>query len=179
MAFPPFPAHPPGPSDYDLGRRLATDDGMITIEVTAANYVAVQTALHKAKDGDFETAGRLFREHLQSGPLHIAGTTWKRQQRASARKRKGIKSPLSHAIYRLIPYLPARTLECLLDAFHDEDTIADLYEARTNPINIRIQEVLENKQRVDYRTRSGKERSVSFKRLKNILCCISKDSAKT
>jgi len=40
---------------------------VLTLETALAGNAALEKALHKAAGGDFETAGRLFREHMLSG----------------------------------------------------------------------------------------------------------------
>lgn len=145
------------PSTYLKPQVGKFDFPVLIIEVTAARYPEVETALQAKEDGNPAPTYRLIRDHLRSA-----------DQRDKARKRKGTKSPLRRAVQRMIPYLPSRRFEHLLDVFRNDDAMLDLYESLSNPIDIRIQEVLDNKQRIDYRVRGGKERSVTFSRLKEI-----------
>lgn len=93
MALPPFP-NIKGLSDYDagallLGYFIAEQADMLgippnqipeefaekvrqhvmTLEAATAKVAAVEKALHKAASGDFETAGRLLREHMVGGAI--------------------------------------------------------------------------------------------------------------
>lgn len=115
MALPPFPPDALEESDATLGQLLlawfiatqAYDCGVplnaipeefaeqvrqhvLTLESATAKDAALEKALHKAADGDFETAGKLLRELLQHGALHIAALdelkTGSRRQRSIARK---------------------------------------------------------------------------------------------
>lgn len=44
---------------------------VLTLESDTATNAAVEKALHKAASGDFETAGRLLREHMLSGAVAL------------------------------------------------------------------------------------------------------------
>ena len=119
--------------------RLNFDSPVLIVVVTAAKYPEVETALKAKEDGNPAPTYRLIRESLRSA-----------DQRAKARRRKGTKSPLHRAVQRMLPDLPSRTFENLLNVFRNEDAMLDLYESLSNPIDIQIQEVLENAQRIDY-----------------------------
>ena len=63
---------------------------VLTLESQTASNAALEKALHKAAGGDFETAGRLFRELVDHGVLHIAAldewASGRRRQKANAKR---------------------------------------------------------------------------------------------
>lgn len=102
-----------------------------------------------------------------------------RRNSAAGRGKRGHLLPAAHAVQRLCGTLPAVTIEQLLAIFRDDveeargslesvGTMADLYGAKTDPINIRIQEVKNG--RVYYLIRGNdKGRPITIRRLKDLL----------
>lgn len=115
MALPPFPEDALELPDSDLGALLlgwfiaaqADDLGIpadqipedfgdqvrqhvLTLEAENAKNAALEKALHKAANGNFEGAGRFLRELMQDGALSMAAldecATGKRRQSANAKK---------------------------------------------------------------------------------------------
>ncbi len=84
--------------------------------------------------------------------------------------RKGKLSPIHAAVERICAELPDPTLEGVLDFMADVERMADLYESRTNPIDIEVQEdqvIDEIEEVVQYRRRDGTEKEITFKTIAN------------
>ncbi len=92
--------------------------------------------------------------------------SWKNED--AARKRRGTKAPLRLAVERISEGSPGLTLPTLLEVFENEDSINELREARTEPIDIEVQEVRHDEKMVYYRTRAG-EKSVKFTTLERLI----------
>lgn len=125
--FPPFPVDAVQLPDYELGGLLLgwfiagqaakhaipadaipedyaekVRQYVLTLETDLANNAAVEKALHKAAMGQFETAGRLIRQHLMNGskqlrieadfqailPLAEAGANFKQSQSEKAKRQR-------------------------------------------------------------------------------------------
>ena len=91
-----------------------------------------------------------------------------RNQSEIAKKKKGTTGSLKQAIKFLSP----NNLADLIEKFKDDDDIEYLYESTIDSrrINVHQFEVYEDKNGyVNYRTRDGAPKTVTFKRLKNII----------
>ena len=63
-----------GVQEQDISETLATKivENISFAEASAAADAAVEKAIHKAAKGDFQTVGKLIREHLQNGANNIS-----------------------------------------------------------------------------------------------------------
>jgi len=99
----------------------------------------------------------------------IGATLRSWQSSDAAASRKGIKSELRQSVERICKDLPEPTLNAVLEILQNEEVMDDLYGDRTDHIHIIVQEIHHKSAKVDYRTRRGDEKTVTFDRLKRLI----------
>ena len=93
--------------------------------------------------------------------------SWRNSEAATGRA--GIKGELRQSVERICKDLPEPTLNAVLEILQNEEVMDDLYGARTDPIHIIVQEIHRKSAKVDYRTRRGNEKTVTFDRLDRLI----------
>jgi hypothetical protein len=93
--------------------------------------------------------------------------SWRNSEAATGRA--GIKGELRQSVERICKDLPEPTLNAVLEILQNEEVMDDLYGARTDPIHIIVQEIHRKSAKVDYRTRGGNEKTVTFDRLERLI----------
>lgn len=98
------------------------------------------------------------------------------QSGKAGRQRKGYKAPLRHAIEKICRRLDSPALQSVLDALENEDLIDDLFGSRTDPIDIHLVEVSQGDETISFSLRNGKERTITFKTVRNLIAQYKKPS---
>lgn len=93
--------------------------------------------------------------------------SWRNSEAATGRA--GIKGELRQSVERICKDLPEPTLNAVLEILQNEEVMDDLYGARTDPVHIIVQEIHRKSAKVDYRTRRGNEKTVTFDRLDRLI----------
>lgn len=87
----------------------------------------------------------------------------------AGKKKEGYRAPLRRAVEMICGKLDRPDLESVLQILEDQDRIDDWYGLTPAAIDIHVVEVFRDSKKLRFSERSGREKTVSFKRIQNLI----------